>query len=86
MGEVRKHNNLRNAIAHNVWSRGKRPNSIKPISLGVRGGTTSIKGVSEEEPDYTPEELGTIVDDLFKLHEQFRRYLLEIGYLPMRTS
>ena len=84
LGEIHKYNNIRNAIAHNGWKPGTRPGSIKPLSLGVRGGTTSILGISDDEPEYTEDDLKAVVDDLFKFYDRFRRYLFEIGFLPMR--
>src|SRR5687767_9836558 len=42
LGEINAYIDLRNAIAHNTWARGDRPESIKPLSLVVRGGKTMI--------------------------------------------
>ncbi len=86
LGEMHKHNDLRNSIAHHVWSLGARPGTIKPLALSVRSGKTTIKGNTDADPDYTEDELKSIANDLLKTYEAFKRYLLQIGFLPMRTG
>jgi hypothetical protein len=49
LGELHKYSALRNAIAHSAWKCGARPNSVKPLSLSVRGGEVTFKGVDEGE-------------------------------------
>jgi len=48
---------LRNAIAHHPWMSGIRPDSIKQLSAISRGGKVKLRGVREDEQDYTSNEL-----------------------------
>jgi hypothetical protein len=65
-----KHNPLRNHIAHSIWRQGSRPNSIRPVTIRVRGGRGKIVG-SDDEPDYTDAELFAVADTLHQLHNHY---------------
>jgi hypothetical protein len=82
LGQLHKHNGLRNAIAHSTWKSSARPNAVKPLSLSVRGGAVTFKGIEDDEPDYTDEELVNIANELIRNYEQFRDYLLSVNLLP----
>lgn len=85
LGQVHTFNDLRNSIAHNIWKRGERPGSIKPLSLGVRSGTTKIKGIYPTEPDYTLDELNAAVENLIRLQHEFCDYLVSLGLWPLKV-
>jgi hypothetical protein len=86
LGELNKRNALRNAIAHQAWKKGLRPNSIKPLGLSVRGGSVSFAGLQEDERDYTVDELIDIANELIRLYEQFRDYLGDVSLLPVHSD
>jgi hypothetical protein len=86
LGELHKYNGLRNAIAHSSWTEGARPNSVKPFSLSVRGGEVILRGVNQDERDYTEQELIDIARELFRNQERFRDYLFSVNLLPRRTA
>lgn len=86
MGELHKHNQLRNHIAHSRWTAGNRPKSIKPISLSIRGGTATMLGVNSEEKDYTDKEMINIAHELIRNRNQFATYLISNGLLQQPTS
>jgi hypothetical protein len=48
-GELHKHSQLRNSIAHHTWLEGARPDSIKPIYL-MRGRQGTVVGILDDEP------------------------------------
>jgi len=72
---------LRNGIAHHVWKEGTKPGTIKPMSVSARSGKGKIKGLKDDEPQYTEDELFRIHDVLIKLHDNFRGFLLTTGFM-----
>jgi hypothetical protein len=72
---------LRNNIAHANWKAGKRPGSVKPVTYMARHGKGKIIGSDDNERDYTVSELGQIADALRQAHNQFVRYLREVGLI-----
>jgi len=70
---------LRNLIAHHPWMQGKRPGSIKPLSVRSRGGKAKFQGMSDDERDYTADELFEIADNLVGIHEDFVKFLIGVG-------
>lgn len=81
LGQLHKHNQLRNAIAHNTWCEGTRSGSIKPLGIRVRTGKAEITGIDPSEPDHTTAELWAAADDLAKNYNQLRDYLVELEFL-----
>jgi hypothetical protein len=81
LDEFHKHNNLRNNIAHNSWLEGRRPNSIKPGLVIVRGGKGRFIGVEDNEPDMTFEDFSVAMCELGNLYNAFLDYLEPIGLL-----
>ncbi len=69
------HAGLRNSIAHSVWQKGRKPGSVKPVGISVRGGRAKLRGLVHNEPEYTVEQLQKIADELTILHNSFRDYL-----------
>lgn len=55
--EARKLSKLRGLIAHATWTTGRRPKSIKPMTLQLRGDVPKPRGHDHNEPDYTPDDL-----------------------------
>jgi hypothetical protein len=70
---------LRNAIAHHVWKAGTRVGSVKPLSISSRGGTKKIRGLTENERDYTLEDLLRAGNDLRVIRESFLNFLNSKG-------
>ncbi len=82
LDDLHKYAGLRNSIAHSVWKHGRRAGAIKPINLTVRGGTMRVRGLRQNEPDYTADELFEISGRLADLHNQFRDYLESASLFP----
>jgi hypothetical protein len=80
--EVETHNKLRNNIAHAIWRNGKRAGSIKPMNFIVRGGRGKIVGQSDDEKDYTFEDLGRVADRLRHIHSSIFSYIKQSGLIP----
>jgi hypothetical protein len=81
--ELQGYNRLRNNAAHSVWIEGKRPDSIKPMVVVVKGGSGKVIGLKDNEQDYTPRELLQTADKISFLYNRFRDYLLAEGLLPV---
>jgi hypothetical protein len=81
---IHKLSGLRNAIAHNTWVKGNRPNSIKPMQLILRGEEPTPLGHWHNEQSYTPDDLRA---DAIKLETLSRRLaeLLETTGLEERV-
>jgi hypothetical protein len=75
LDEAHKYNGLRNNIAHSYWVAGKRPQSIKPASIRIRGGKGEIIGQDDSEKDYLLFELGAIADKLRVIHNSLLGFL-----------
>ena len=79
LGEIHKYNQLRNNIAHHDWTKGLRPDSIKPMHIVVRGGAGKYVGLGEDDRDYTKIELCEIADELNDLYRHFVQFIDESG-------
>ena len=86
LGELHKHNQLRNAIAHSLWKRGIRPATVRPLSMSVRGGKLDYRGLADDEIDYTGDELVDIANELISNYDKFAEYLDSVGLMPKRSS
>ena len=64
---------LRNSIAHHEWVPGARPDSIRPLSISARSGKARVRGLEDDELDYTPEEMIAIANELKALLAAFPR-------------
>ena len=84
LGQFHTYNDLRNSIAHYIWKRGTRPGSVKPLSLSVRSGKTTIRGITHDEDDYTVEELNSIADKLFDQQRRFTELLESFDLWPLK--
>jgi hypothetical protein len=76
-----EHNALRNAIAHHAWREGARPDTVKALSITSRGGKAKVRGLRDDERDYTADELIEIADELLEIEERFAAYLVEAGIM-----
>lgn len=74
-----KHNALRNHIAHSMWTKGTRPDTIKPAYIDLRQGRALVGGQDENERDYTMDELGNIANELRNIVSDLVSYLRETG-------
>ena len=79
IGEWTKHSWLRNSIAHNRWTAGTRPDSIKPQTVKIREGRADWIGSSPAEADFTPEEIEAKADELHHVNEGVKDFLQTSG-------
>jgi hypothetical protein len=82
LGELHKHNQLRNHVAHSMWIAGTRPGSIKPLGADPRGGDAKFLGLDPAEKDYMLAELTEIADELGRNFDRFRDYLASVDLMP----
>jgi hypothetical protein len=82
LGELHKHNQLRNHVAHSIWKAGTRPHSIKPIGADARGGLARFIGLDPKEKDWLLDELLHIANELGKNHDRFVDYLASVSLMP----
>jgi hypothetical protein len=74
-----EYNALRNHIAHSLWRRGSRPNSVRPLTIKVRGGKCKLIG-ADDEPDYTETEFALIADKLRQIHNSYMEFMKARGF------
>jgi hypothetical protein len=74
---------LRNSIAHHVWVTGTRPGSVKPLSVTARGGKGKIKGLKDDEPDYTIDDLSGMGKRMIAARESFFHFLITKGVVQV---
>jgi hypothetical protein len=75
-----KLNTLRNNIAHAMWTAGKRPGSIKPMTILVQGGSGRYIGIDDSDKDYTIDELVHSTDKLAIINNSYLNFLRAAGY------
>lgn len=76
---VGKLSKLRNHIAHSTWTAGRKPGSIKPMGIMLRGGIPKPYGHEENEKNYTVEDLVASARRLEAISRQFDKFLSETG-------
>ncbi len=81
LDEIHQYAAIRNHIAHSYWVPGKRPSSIKPASLKVRGGKGKITGIDKDEPDYLALEFARIGDKIRMIHNSLLVFLRSQNFL-----
>lgn len=86
LSTLNKRSGLRNAIAHQMWKEGIRPGSVRPFGLSVRGGQVTMKGMSDNEEEYTVDKLIEIANELGRLYDKFSAYLEKEGLLMFVVS
>jgi hypothetical protein len=75
-----KFGTLRNNIAHAMWGEGTRPNTIKPMTILIKGGSGKQLGIEDDERDYTIEELAQASDKLSWISNSYLNFLRAEGY------
>jgi hypothetical protein len=80
---VEQYVGLRNHIAHSIWTPGVRPNSIRPMTIKIRGGKGIMKGIADDgsEIDYTDQDLVDVSNKIAHLHNDYVRFALYKGML-----
>ncbi len=79
LNKLDKFSKLRNNIAHSTWTEGKRPDSIKPMTVIVRHGSGRFIGANQNEPDYTVKELFEAANQLNILYNSFAQFVQQSG-------
>ena len=80
VGRLKSYGKIRNFIAHNRWTQGKRVRSIRPIAMNIRSGKAATLGYSDDDEDYVIEELAIIADGTFKLDSDIKNFIKSYGY------
>lgn len=70
---------IRNAIAHDIWVKGTRDNSIRPARMNINAGLAKTFGFSDKESDYTVDELDKYVKELLVLIDETKSFQEETG-------
>lgn len=70
---------LRNAIAHDIWTKGFREGSIKPMRLNIRSGKPKFIGADDGERDWTLDELSDEAEKLQALHRAQQELIKDLG-------
>ena len=83
VGQINKHNNLRNAVAHYYWKKGARAGSVRPVFYKTRGGILDIRGFDDIDTDYTASELEKLARELISSIDRFDAYRQKHGYTPL---
>jgi hypothetical protein len=89
LAALHRRNGLRNAIAHQEWKEGARGGTVRPFGLSIRGGTVSVKGMSENEQEYTEDELIAIANELALNYDKFLAFLEKeklLRYIPRKIE
>jgi hypothetical protein len=73
---------LRNHIAHRVWKPGRKPNTIKPLGLIVRGKLKGY-GLSNNDIEYTVKDLIDTANNLIKIYDDFKDFLVSCNITPV---
>ncbi len=82
LGQVHKHNQLRNCIAHNIWAKGNRPGSIKPFGISVRSGAMKVTGMADDDDDFLKSDFEAIANEVIHTYNTFRDYLVSVVLMP----
>jgi len=86
LGELHKHNQLRNHIAHSLWKPGTRHGTIKPVGAIARGGLARFLGSDPNEEDWSLRDLATIADELSTNYNRFLDYAEKASLIPPRMA
>jgi hypothetical protein len=79
VGRWSAHSRLRNDIAHNRWTKGGKPGSIKPVYINIRDDKARFGGYDEEERDWTTDEIGKAFNQLASINEEIKTFLVDSG-------
>ena len=75
VGEWSGFSSIRNAIAHNRWTDGKREGAVKPHTLNIREGKVKWIGVTDNEAEFTAVELEAKAHALNLVNERLKLFL-----------
>lgn len=67
---------LRNLVAHSIWSKGKRRSTISPFVVKARGGQIKIGGHNLKVDDFSAQRLMSEADKIERLEEDFRQFFV----------
>jgi len=79
LDDLHKHQTIRNAVAHSVWTTGRKPGAIKPMQLLLRAKEPRPLGHHHNEENYTVSRLLDIVKSLDCIDARFRDFLDSSG-------
>jgi hypothetical protein len=79
IADFNKYSSLRNAIAHNTWTRGRPKDFVKPVYISTRSGKAKIVGVHMNEKAYKIRELRVIEKALKDHHDALAHLVLGIA-------
>lgn len=79
LDEVSELSKLRNHIAHATWVAGRKPGSIKPMGMVLRGGKPRPYGHNQNEKNYTAADLEAPARRLEAISKRFTKFLSESG-------
>ena len=65
---------LRNYIAHSVWTKGRKPNSIKPMSITAKK-KLKLLGFEHNEKEYTAKELERAAYEIGETYDQLKAFI-----------
>ncbi len=78
---IDKRASLRNNIAHSVWAKGRKPNSIKPFVIATRG-ALKIHGSGHNEKEWTATELHKEADFILERLSEIVSFLTKRDLFP----
>jgi hypothetical protein len=82
IGRYKSHSKIRNYIAHCFWTKGSKPDSIRPVYMSIGKGRAEPKGYSDGEKDWTFTELESTVVDLENLHRDIKLFMEDNNFTP----
>lgn len=78
--ELQKASGLRNSVAHDRWTAGTAPGTIKPMRLNIRSGRTRYIGADPEEPEWSLADLNAKRKELAELYGRVLDWLTREGF------
>jgi len=72
MTDIEIYAKKRDVAAHAMWTKGRKPGTIKPLQFRARGGTIKTRGHHHNEPEYTAEDMETDAAAIRKLYSRLR--------------
>ena len=82
--KIHKKSLLRNNVAHNLWVKGRRTKSIKPLVIKTKS-SLLIKGVDHNEKEWTSAELRAEADEVLRLGHLIGEFFSKRG-IPVRNA
>lgn len=79
VGDWYSHNRLRNDIAHNRWTNGGTPGTIKPRHVSINQDRADWVGDDDSEAEYTAADLRERALSLHNINERLKTFLQESG-------